>query len=152
MRKMFLITAVCILLLITGCGKETDFSLNTKTEYTYNAHCEGYDLIFTPTILTVTDSSGIITEPVYVDIPARIVQFENLKINADELFTEYSIFTLGELLYKILSNTLQSQANTENNELILSGTYIKPYILSLDKKTATPLKLEYNGKTVYFES
>lgn len=149
MRKMFLIAAA-MLLLITGCGKNTDITPVPKAEYTYNAHCGEYDLVFTPSTLTVTFAGEEISQPVTVDIPSRTVQFENQKIQTDVLFSQHSIFIFGELLYNILSDAIPTRADTQKDKIILQGTYIEPFTLTLDGKTAVPLELTYNGRTVYF--
>lgn len=157
MRKMFLMAALSILLLVTGtgCEKETDLSESSrfelKTDYTYSAHTEDYTLTFTPKTLTVTDSSGVLTKPVTVDIETRTIQFDGLKIQSDVLFEENSIFILGEVLYKIMTKDIKTKTQTQDKTIQLSGEYLAPFCLTLDQNTVEPQKLEYHNTVVYFE-
>lgn len=151
MRKSFVL-ALLAAMLLTGCAKMTEIETKPLTDYTFEAQTAYYDIVFTPTQTSVIDRAGLLSSPVKASVDGYDVEFEGQKISDPVLFGEASVFGLGQLLKKILTEEIVSEKASTPETVILSGTYKGlGYSLTVDKKTAAPLQLEYNGFLAVFK-
>ena len=151
MRKSFVLALLCVTLL-TGCAKMSDVESKPLTDYRFEAETPYYSIVFTPTETVVTDRAGELSSSVTASVDGYDVVFEGQKITDPALFGKDSVFNLGQLLKKILTEEIVSEKSTTADAVILSGTYKGcGYALTVDKKTSEPLQLEYNGFEAVFK-
>ncbi len=151
MRRSFVL-ALLFAMLLTGCAKIPDLEKKPLTEYRFEAQTAYYDIVFTQTQTEVIDRAGELSSPVIASVNGYDVCFEGQKISDQSLFGKDSVFNLGQLLNKILTEEIVSEKSSTSDAVILSGMYKGVgYSLTVSKKTSAPMQLEYNGFQAVFK-
>lgn len=151
MRRSFVL-ALLFAMFLTGCAKISDVENRPLADYRFEAETPYYSIVFTQTETVVIDRAGELSSPVIASVDGYDVVFEGQKITSPSLFGTNSVFNLGQLLKKILTEEIQSEKSTTAEAVVLSGTYKGcGYSLTVDKKTSVPLQLEYNGFEAVFK-
>ena len=151
MRRSFVL-ALLFAMFLTGCAKISDVENKPLADYRFEAETPYYSIVFTQTETVVIDRAGELSSPVTASVDGYDVVFEGQKITSPSLFGINSVFNLGQLLKKILTEEIPSEKSTTAEAVVLSGTYKGcGYSLTGDKKTSAPLQLEYNGFEAVFK-
>ena len=151
MRRPF-VFALLFATLLTGCAKISDVENKPLTDYRFEAQTPYYDVVFTPTQTTVIDRAGQLSSPVTASVDGYDVVFEGQKISDPTLFGAASVFNLGQLLKKILTEEIACEKSSSAEVVVFSGTYKGfGYSLTVDKKSSAPLQFEYNGLRADFK-
>lgn len=147
-----IIVTLCLTaLILTGCATKSA-EIQPLTEYEFTGYTNNYVITFTEKETKIIDRSGILTSPVIASTDGYKVEFEGQSISSQKLFNDNSLFSLGKLLKKILSEEISSSMRTSPHSTVLYGVYEGyKYELTFDKETCTPIQLDYNGISINFK-
>ena len=142
--KRFLIFSLTILVLITGCSKQS----RPKFPQTYEIHAQvnGYELVITPQSMTL-QANQYITNPITVSYADNTVKFGDMSVSLNEK-TEKLLF-IGKLINMIYGG--DGQIAYEESEYIFTGSYMgSEYTFTVESEGLSPISLTWGELQVKF--
>lgn len=142
--KRFLIFSFALLMLITGCSKQS----RPQFPQTYEIHAQtdGYELVITPQSMTL-QAKQYLTNPITVSYTDRTVNFEGMSVSLDQK-TEKLLF-IGQLIGMIYSG--DGQIAYEETEFVFTGSYMESdYTFTVAADSLTPVSLTWGELSVKF--